>query len=104
MILIVGLPLCRASQVYTLWPPAWTGFHVYFCRSITGPPALSGFPFTHYLAPGTDRLPCIVYPDSGPPAKVGLPSCIEYNLRLRRSHVYLIEYLTPGLPLWSGFP
>ena len=22
-----GIPLCRASQTYTRWPPDWTGFH-----------------------------------------------------------------------------
>ena len=59
-ILVVGLPLCRASQLYTIWPPAWTGFHVSYSVFITGPPALSGFPYyTHNKASGIDRLPCV---------------------------------------------
>ena len=53
-----GIPLCRASQMYTIWPPAWTGFHVSYSVLITGPPALSGFPYTHNKASGIDRLPC----------------------------------------------
>ena len=55
----VGLPHCRASQVYTIRPPAWTGFHAPYRVFITGPPALSGFPHTHHKASDTDRLPCL---------------------------------------------
>ena len=54
----MGLPHCRASQLYIIWPPAWTGFHVSYRVFITGPPALSGFPYTHNKASGIDRLPC----------------------------------------------
>ena len=53
------IPFCRASQMYTMWPPAWNGFHVSCRVFIMGPPALSGFPYTHNKASGTHRLPCV---------------------------------------------
>ena len=40
-----------------LWQ--WTGFHVSYSVFITGPPAVSGFPYTHNKASGLDRLPCL---------------------------------------------
>ena len=52
-------PFNRDSLMYTMWPPAWTGFHE-SCRAfITGPPAASGFPFTPQKASGMDRLPFV---------------------------------------------
>ena len=38
-----GLPLCRASLIKTIRPPAYTGFHVYV-DPCSGFLALSGFP------------------------------------------------------------
>ena len=47
-----GIPLCRASQLFTIWLPAWAGLHVSYSVFITGPPALPGFPCTYNKASG----------------------------------------------------
>ena len=50
----VGLP----GYIH-FWPPAWTGFQTSHHVFVSGPPALSGFPYTDIKASGTDRLPCV---------------------------------------------
>ena len=123
-----GLPLCRASLIHTIRPPAETGFHVcvdpgsgspavssflvvYNMASgidrfpctlqsfSTGPPALSGFPYTHNEASGIDRLPCICNSLKRASRSVGLPSGIPYGLLLRTVSIYISVVSTPSLPL-----
>ena len=98
-IFLVGLPHCRASRLYTIWPPAWTGFHVSYRVFITGPPALSGFPYTQSKASGMDRLPCVCRSIQWASRIVGLPGYILYGLRHGPASMYLTVYLSPGLPL-----
>ena len=50
----VGLP----GYIH-FWPPAWTGLQTSHHVFVSGPPALSGFPYTDSKASGTDRLPCV---------------------------------------------
>ena len=35
-ILAVGLPRCWASQLHTMWPPAWTRFHAFHSITVGG--------------------------------------------------------------------
>ena len=89
-------PLCRASQMYKIWPPAWTGFHVSYSVFITGPPALSGFPFSHIQASGIDRLPLQFRSLQWASRIVGLPSCLHYGLPHGRASMDLTMYLSSG--------
>ena len=79
--LLVCLLYCRASWLYTIWPPAWTGFHVSYRVFITGPPALLGFPYRNSKASGTDQLPCVHRSWSWASRIVGLPGHTLYGLR-----------------------
>ena len=54
-----GLPLCRASLMHTIWPPAYTGLPVYV-DPVVFLPASSGFPVVFHMASCMDRLPCIL--------------------------------------------
>ena len=96
---VVGLPHCRASQLYTVWPLAWTGFHVSYSVFIIGPPALSGFPYTHNKTSCIHRFPCVCRSLQWASRIVGLPSRIQYGLRHGPASMYLTVYLSSGLPL-----
>ena len=51
-------PHRRASQWYTILPPAWTGFHVSYSVFFHRASAGSGFPCTHHEASGIEWIPC----------------------------------------------
>ena len=85
-ILAVGLPRCWASQLHTLWPPAWTGFHAFHSIFVTGPPAFSGFPFNPQ-----SRL-------RRRPASMCTSILVERLPHGRASQLY-----TTWLPAWTGF-
>ena len=87
-----GIPLCRASQMYTIWPPTWTGCHVSYSVYITGPSALPGIPYTHTKASGIDLLPCVCRSLQWASRSVGLPNCIQYGLRHGPASMYLTVY------------
>ena len=69
-----GLPLCRASLIHTIRPPAYTGFHVYVDHEIWA-----------------SRI-------------VGHPSGIQNGLGHGQARMYLAVYLSPRLPALSAFP
>ena len=93
----MGLLHCQASRLYTMWPPAWTGFHELYHVILIGPPAQSGFPFTLQKDFGIDRHPCVCRSIQRASRIFGLPSYTLYGLRHGPASIYLITYWSPGL-------
>ena len=73
--------LNRVSLMYTIWPPAWTGFHELYHVILIGPPAASGFPFTPQKDSGIRPIPCICRSIQWASCIVRLPDCILFGLR-----------------------
>ena len=99
----MGLPRCRASQMFAVWPPALTDFCAYGSVIISGPPALPVFPCTRSEASGLDRLPCMCRSTRWASHHVGLPRCPHHGLRKRPASVGVTVYSSPGLPLCRAF-
>ena len=93
------IPLCRISQLYTRWPPACPGLHVFCSLFLDGPPALSGFPYTHIKASAIRRLPSVCKSSSGPPASSGFPVVYNSASGIDRPPTILRCIVSQGLPL-----
>ena len=100
----MGLPHCRASQLYTTWPPACTAFRVSYSLFYRRASRSVGFPCTHNMASCIDRLPGVYRSQWWASRIVGLPSCIQYGLRHTLASVCLTVCLIARPPALSGFP
>ena len=82
---------------------AKTGFHVSCSFSITGPPAVSGFPYIHAMASSQNRLPCVRRSLQWASHVVGLPSCTPCGLRHPPAFMHFTVSSSPGVPLSRAF-
>ena len=99
-----GIPFCRICQLYTRWHPACPGLHVSCGLFIDGPPALSGFPYTHIKASAIRRLPSVCKSSSGPPASSGFPVVYNSASGIDRPPTILRCIVSQGLPLCRASP